>query len=64
MTQQVFQATADQKRGGKIVVNAMAHILEISRDNLSTVEETSKASADLARQAEELATLTAAFKAE
>ena len=62
MTQQVSHATADQKRGGELVVKAMAHILEIAQDNLATVEETSKATADLAQQAEDLATLIAAFR--
>jgi methyl-accepting chemotaxis protein len=62
-TQQVFHATADQKRGGEVVVKAMQNILEIANDNLATIEETSKATANLAQQAEELAALIAVFRA-
>ena len=43
MTQQVSYATAEQKRGGELVVKAMENISEIARDNLATVEEMSKA---------------------
>ena len=45
MTQQVSYATAEQKRGGELVVKAMENISEIARDNLATVEEMSKATA-------------------
>ena len=63
MTQQVSNATAEQKRGGEIVVRAMENISEIARDNLSTVEEMSKATVNLAQQAENLAKLIAVFRA-
>jgi methyl-accepting chemotaxis protein len=43
MTQQVSYATAEQKRGGELVVKAMENISEIAQHNLSTVEEMSKA---------------------
>ena len=62
MTQQVSHATADQKRGGELVVKAMGNILEIAHDNLATVEETSKATANLAQQAEDLARLIRVFR--
>ncbi len=62
MTQQVSYATAEQKRGGELVVKAMENISEIARDNLSTVEEMSKATANLAQQAENLAKLIAVFR--
>jgi methyl-accepting chemotaxis protein len=62
MTQQVSYATAEQKRGGELVVKAMENISEIARDNLSTVEEMSKATANLAHQAETLAKLIAVFR--
>ena len=42
MTQQVSYATAEQKRGGELVVKAMENISEIARDNLATVEEMSQ----------------------
>ena len=62
MTQQVSHATAGQKHGGELVVKAVENILEIAHDNLATVEETSKATANLAQQAEELAALIAVFR--
>jgi methyl-accepting chemotaxis protein len=62
MTQQVSYATAEQKRGGELVVRAMENISEIARDNLSTVEEMSKATANLAQQAENLAKLISVFR--
>jgi methyl-accepting chemotaxis protein len=62
MTQQVSYATAEQKRGGELVVKAMENISEIARDNLSTVEEMSKATVNLAQQAENLAKLIAVFR--
>ena len=42
---------------------AMENISEIARDNLSTVEEMSKATVNLAQQAENLAKLMAVFRA-
>ena len=62
MTQQVSYATAEQKRGGELVVKAMENISEIARDNLATVEEMSKASVNLALQAENLAKLISVFR--
>jgi len=63
MTQQVSFATAEQKRGGELVVQAMENISSIARDNLATVDEMSKATANLAVQAENLAKLIAVFRA-
>jgi methyl-accepting chemotaxis protein len=63
MTQQVSFATAEQKRGGELVVQAMENISQIARDNLATVDEMSKATANLAVQAENLAKLIAVFRA-
>jgi len=62
MTQQVSHATAEQKKGGELVVKAMENISTIARDNLATVQEMSKATANLAQQAENLARLVAVFK--
>jgi len=61
-TQQVSHATAEQKKGGELVVKAMENISEIARDNLATVQEMSKATSNLAQQAESLAQLVAVFK--
>jgi methyl-accepting chemotaxis protein len=63
MTQQVSHATADQTHSGQQVVQAMGNILEIANDNLAAVQETSKAAADLAGQAESLARLVTVFRA-
>jgi methyl-accepting chemotaxis protein len=62
MTQQVSHATAEQKRGGELVLKAMENISDIARDNLATVQEMSKATANLAQQAENLARLVSVFK--
>jgi methyl-accepting chemotaxis protein len=62
MTQQVSHATAEQKKGGELVVRAMENISEIARDNLGTVEEMSKATGNLAQQAENLAKLISVFR--
>ncbi|HLA78811.1 MAG TPA: methyl-accepting chemotaxis protein [Vicinamibacteria bacterium] len=62
MTQQVSYATSEQKRGGELVVKAMENISEIARDNLGTVEEMSRATVNLAQQAENLAKLVSVFK--
>jgi methyl-accepting chemotaxis protein len=63
MTQEVSQATADQTRGGELVVKAMRNILEIAHDNRATVQEMSVATAGLAQEADNLATLIAVFRA-
>jgi methyl-accepting chemotaxis protein len=62
MTQQVSHATAEQKKGGELVVKAMENISTIARDNLATVQEMSKATTNLAQQAENLARLVAVFR--
>ena len=62
MTQQVSHATREQRKGGELVVQAMENISQIARGNLSTVQEMAKATANLARQAENLATLIAVFR--
>jgi len=61
-TQQVSHATAEQKKGGELVLKAMENISEIARDNLATVQEMSKATTNLAQQAESLAQLVSVFK--
>jgi methyl-accepting chemotaxis protein len=62
MTQQVSHATSEQKLGGELVVRAMENISDIARGNLATVQEMSKATANLAQQAENLAALIAVFR--
>ena len=45
MTQQVANATGEQKKGGEMVVKAVENISDLTRENLSSVEQ-------LARSAE------------
>lgn len=54
MTQQVADATVEQKKGGDMVVRAMETIASVARANLSAVEELTRASTDLASEAERL----------
>ena len=54
MTQQVADATIEQKKGGDMVVRAMETIASVARANLSAVEELTRASTDLAHEAESL----------
>jgi len=54
MTQQVADATVEQKKGGDMVVRAMETIASVARANLSAVEELTRASTDLAHEAESL----------
>jgi methyl-accepting chemotaxis protein len=63
MTQQVSLATTEQRRRSGEVVRAMDNIAEVARDNLSTVEQMSQASAGLAEQARELEEVLAVFRA-
>jgi methyl-accepting chemotaxis protein len=62
MTQQVYHATAEQKKGGELVVKAMENISELARDNLATVAQRSKATVNLAQQADRLAKLVSVFQ--
>lgn len=52
MTQQVSIATAEQKRGGDLVVKSTENISTIAKENLTAVEQMSKASEELLDQAE------------
>jgi methyl-accepting chemotaxis protein len=62
MTQSVANATAEQKKGGEMVVSAMENISDISRENLSAVEQLSKSAQNLSQQAVDLSSLVAEFK--
>jgi methyl-accepting chemotaxis protein len=62
MTQSVANATAEQKKGGDMVVVAMENISSITRDNLTSVEQLSKAAQNLSQQAVELASMVETFK--
>lgn len=62
MTQIVANATAEQKKGGEMVVSAMGNITELSKENLSSVEELSRGAMSLSQQAVELSNMVAAFK--
>jgi methyl-accepting chemotaxis protein len=62
MTQSVADATAEQKRGGEMVVTAMENINGSAQENLASVEQLSRAAHNLSRQADDLATLVATFR--
>ncbi len=62
MTQQVADATVEQKKGGDMVVQAMETIANVARANLAAVEELSKASMSLAGEAEDLRQQLEAFR--
>jgi methyl-accepting chemotaxis protein len=58
----VANATAEQKKGGEMVVSAMENISDLTRENLSSVEQLSRAAQSLSQQAVEMNNLVAAFK--
>jgi methyl-accepting chemotaxis protein len=62
MTQSVANATAEQKKGGEMVVTAMENISDLTRENLSSVEQLSRAAQSLSQQAVDLSTMVAAFR--
>jgi methyl-accepting chemotaxis protein len=62
MTQTVANATVEQKKGGEMVVQAMENISDLTRENLSSVEQLSRAAISLSQQAEDLAAMVATFR--
>jgi methyl-accepting chemotaxis protein len=62
LTQSVANATAEQKKGGEMVVTAMENISDLTRENLSSVEQLSKAAQSLSQQAVDLSAMVEAFK--
>ena len=62
MTQSVANATAEQKKGGEMVVSAMENISDLTRENLSSVEQLSRAAQSLSRQAVDLEQMVAQFR--
>ncbi|RII28325.1 MAG: hypothetical protein CXR31_00025 [Geobacter sp.] len=62
MTQSVANATAEQKKGGEMVITAMENINDLTSENLSSVEQLSRAAQNLSLQAEGLTSLIATFK--
>ena len=61
MTQQVADSTLEQKKGGDMVVKAVEQIAHVSQQNVAATEQLSKATQNLAMEAEELQTLAAQF---
>ena len=61
MTQQVADATVEQKKGGDMVVQAMEQISQVAQQNLSATEQLSKATVNLAKEAERLQKLSERF---
>jgi methyl-accepting chemotaxis protein len=62
MTQSVANATAEQKMGGEMVATTMENISELTRENLTSVEQLSRAAQSLSQQADDLTAMVAAFK--
>jgi methyl-accepting chemotaxis protein len=62
MTQAVANATSEQKKGGDMVVVAMENISDVTRENLVSVEQLSRAAEGLSLQAVDLAGLVAQFR--
>ena len=62
MTQQVANATSEQKKGGDMVVVAMENISDVTRENLVSVEQLSRSAEGLSQQAVDLAALVAQFR--
>lgn len=62
MTQQVACATAEQKSGVNVVVSSVDDISDITRGNLTSIEQLSQATRSLSRQAIDLAALIEEFK--
>jgi methyl-accepting chemotaxis protein len=62
MTQAVANATSEQKKGGDMVVTAMENISDVTRENLTSVEQLAKSAQGLSLQAIDLAGLVAQFK--
>jgi len=62
LTQSVANATSEQKKGGEMIVSAMENISDLTRENLSSVEQLSRAAQSLSQQAIDLSTMVAAFR--
>jgi len=62
MTQQVANATTEQKAGGAMVVRAVENISDLTRENLTSVEQLSKSAENLSAQAVELAAMVEKFR--
>jgi methyl-accepting chemotaxis protein len=61
MTQQVANATSEQKNGGDMVVKAVDQIARVSQQNVAATDQLSKATINLAREAERMRNLAQAF---
>jgi methyl-accepting chemotaxis protein len=62
MTQQVANATAEQEIGSKVVVSSVENISGITLGNLESIEQLSRSTQSLSRQAADLAVLIEEFK--
>jgi methyl-accepting chemotaxis protein len=61
-TQEVFEATAEQKRGGELILGSTEEISEGARQAQSAVQQLVKAAQDLSSQANRLTGLVSAFR--
>jgi methyl-accepting chemotaxis protein len=61
MTQQVASAVGEQKNGGDMVVKSVEQISQVAQQNVAATDQLSKATINLAREAERMRNLAAAF---
>ena len=62
MTQQVAEATSEQKRGGDMVVKSVENIAQVAQQNLSSTQELSETTLNLAQAAERLQRMSEVFE--
>jgi methyl-accepting chemotaxis protein len=61
MTQQVAEATSEQKRGGDLVVKSVENIAQVAQQHLSSTEELSTTTLNLAKEADRLQRMAEVF---
>ncbi len=61
MTQQVAESGVEQKRGGDMVVRAVDQIARIAHQNLRATEQLSRATVNLAKEAQQLQKMASVF---
>ena len=62
MTQQVANATDEQKRGGDLVVKAVEEIATVARQNLASSEQLTVTTSSLVTEAESLRSMAEHFE--
>jgi len=62
MSREVANSSGEQKKGGRMVVTAVEQIAQIAAQNVQATQELSRATLDLAQQAERLQRMAEAFR--